>query len=79
MRKFIAALVGVTVLFPALPASATPLQPRPLPQVEQAYPNESYAQYTGAAIVPIIVNGTTIAVTMVLPWRQALPAWRLAL
>jgi anti-sigma factor RsiW len=45
MRKFTAALVGAAMLAPALPASATPLQTRPLPQVEQAYPNESYAQY----------------------------------
>ena len=45
MRKFMMALVGVAMLAPALPASASPVQARPLPQVEQAYPNESYAQY----------------------------------
>jgi hypothetical protein len=45
MRKFVTALVGAAVLVSALPASATPLQTRPLPQVDKAYPNESYAQY----------------------------------
>jgi hypothetical protein len=46
MRKIVAALVGAAVLASALPATAAPLQKsRPLPQVENAYPNESYAQY----------------------------------
>jgi hypothetical protein len=45
MRKFVMALAGAAVLVSALPASATPLQNRPLPQLDQAYPNESYAQY----------------------------------
>lgn len=45
MRKFMMALVGVAVLAPALPGNASPVQSRPLPQAEQAYPNESYAQY----------------------------------
>lgn len=45
MRKFIMALVGTAVLVSALPAGAAPAQTRPLPQVDQAYPNESYAQY----------------------------------
>jgi hypothetical protein len=45
MRKFVMALAGAAVLVSALPASATPLQDRPLPQIDQAYPNESYAQY----------------------------------
>jgi hypothetical protein len=45
MRKFVTALVGAAVLVSALPASATPLQTRPLPQIDKAYPNESYAQY----------------------------------
>jgi hypothetical protein len=45
MRKFVMALVGAAVLVSALPASATPLQDRPLPQIDKAYPNESYAQY----------------------------------
>jgi len=45
MRKFMMAVVGVAVLAPALPANASPVQTRAVPQVEQAYPNESYAQY----------------------------------
>jgi hypothetical protein len=45
MRKFVMALAGAAVLVSALPASATPVQDRPLPQIDQAYPNESYAQY----------------------------------
>jgi len=45
MRKFTTALVGVAVLASALPAGATPMQTRPLPRVENTYPNESYAQY----------------------------------
>jgi hypothetical protein len=45
MRKFVMALAGAAVLVSALPASASPLQDRPLPQIDQAYPNESYAQY----------------------------------
>ena len=45
MRKFITSLLAVAMLATALPASATPVQTRTLPQVEKAYPNESYAQY----------------------------------
>ncbi|MBF9198137.1 BA14K family protein [Microvirga sp. BT290] len=45
MRKFVTALVAVAVLAPVLPASAAPIQARSLPQLEQDYPNESYAQY----------------------------------
>ena len=45
MRKFVTALVGATVLLSALPASASPMQARTLPRIDQAYPNESYAQY----------------------------------
>jgi hypothetical protein len=45
MRKFVMALAGAAVLVSALPAGATPVQERPLPQIDQAYPNESYAQY----------------------------------
>jgi len=45
MRKFITALVSAAILASVLPASANPIQIRPLPQVEKAYPNESYAQY----------------------------------
>jgi len=45
MRKVVMALVGTAMLASALPASATPVQNRPLPQIDQAYPNESYAQY----------------------------------
>lgn len=45
MRKFIMALVAVAMLAPVLPASAAPVRSRPLPQVVQSYPNESYAQY----------------------------------
>jgi BA14K-like protein len=46
MRKFITAVVGAAVLASALPASAAPLlKSRPLPSVENAFPNESYAQY----------------------------------
>jgi hypothetical protein len=45
MRKFVMALAGAAVLVSALPASASPVQNRPLPQIDQAYPNESYAQY----------------------------------
>ncbi|MBM6579946.1 BA14K family protein [Microvirga sp. BT689] len=45
MQKFMTALAGVAMLASAIPASATPVQTRALPQVEEAYPNESYAQY----------------------------------
>lgn len=45
MREFMAALVGTAMLATALPAGATPIETRPLPRVEKAYPNESYAQY----------------------------------
>jgi hypothetical protein len=45
MRIFVTTLVGAAVLASALPAVASPSQSRPLPQVEQAYPNESYSQY----------------------------------
>jgi len=43
MRRFVTALVGAAVLATALPVGAA--QARSLPRVEQAYPNESYAQY----------------------------------
>jgi BA14K-like protein len=45
MRNFVTTLVGAAVLLSALPAVASPIQGRSLPQVEKAYPNESYAQY----------------------------------
>lgn len=45
MRRSVTALVGAAVLLSALPVSAAPLKTRPLPQIDQAYPNESYAQY----------------------------------
>jgi hypothetical protein len=45
MRKLLTALVGAALLVSAVPVNATPLQNRPSPQVEKAYPNESYAQY----------------------------------
>ncbi|MBB4040961.1 anti-sigma factor RsiW [Microvirga flocculans] len=44
MRKLVTCLVGAAMLASALPASASPVR-RPLPQIEKAYPNESYAQY----------------------------------
>jgi hypothetical protein len=45
MRKFVTALVGTAMLVSVLPASATPLQMRLAPEIQEAYPNESYAQY----------------------------------
>jgi hypothetical protein len=45
MRKFVTTLVSATVLLSAIPASASPFQSRPAPQIDTAYPNESYAQY----------------------------------
>jgi hypothetical protein len=45
MRKPITALVGAALLVSAVPVHAAPIQGRPLPQVEKAYPNESYSQY----------------------------------
>ena len=45
MRKFVTAVVSAAILASVLPASANPIQVRPLPQVERAFPNESYAQY----------------------------------
>ncbi|WP_262032209.1 BA14K family protein [Microvirga sp. Mcv34] len=45
MRNFVTALVGASVLLSALPAAASPMQARTLPRIDQAYPNESYAQY----------------------------------
>lgn len=45
MRKFVVTLVGTAMLVSALPASASPVQNRTLPQVDQPYQNESYAQY----------------------------------
>jgi hypothetical protein len=45
MRKFIAAVLGVATLVPAMPAAAEVLPRRALPDVQQAYPSESYSQY----------------------------------
>jgi hypothetical protein len=45
MRKFVTAVVSAAMLASVLPASANPIQIRPLPQVEKTYPNESYVQY----------------------------------
>jgi len=45
MRKFVAALIGAATLASALPAGAETLPIRPLPDVQKAYPSESYAQY----------------------------------
>jgi hypothetical protein len=45
MPKLMTAVLGLAMLASAVPVSATPIQIRSLPQVEKAYPNESYAQY----------------------------------
>jgi hypothetical protein len=45
MRKFVTTLVGAAMLVTALPVHAASLQSRPVPQIDKAYPNESYAQY----------------------------------
>jgi hypothetical protein len=45
VRKIIATLVGAAVLATALPASADQGGIRSLSDIQQAYPNESYAQY----------------------------------
>lgn len=45
MRKMVTTLVSAAILVSAIPASASPIQSRPLPQVDAVYPNESYAQY----------------------------------
>jgi len=45
MRKFVMGLVCVATLVASLPASADPLASRPLPDIQKAYPNESYSQY----------------------------------
>jgi len=45
MRKFVAVALGAATLASALPASADTVQSRPLPEVERAYPSESYSQY----------------------------------
>jgi len=50
MRRFAAILgaagmLGVTLLGSSLPVQAQPLHERALPQVQQTYPNESYAQF----------------------------------
>lgn len=45
MRYFVAALLGAATLVTALPASAETRPLRALPNVEKAYPNETYAQY----------------------------------
>ena len=79
MRNFVTALVGAAVLLSALPAVASPIQGRSLPQVEKAYPNESYAQYyyrRGYLPAPITAIGIITAVTMARPSRPALPGLR---
>ncbi|MBF9234670.1 BA14K family protein [Microvirga alba] len=45
MRTFVAALVAVTTVASALPASADSVPSRTLPDVQKAYPSESYTQY----------------------------------
>ncbi|WP_210483063.1 BA14K family protein [Microvirga antarctica] len=46
MRKFIAAVLGVVTLMPVLPAAADVVPtPAATPDVQQAYPSESYSQY----------------------------------
>ena len=45
MRKFIAAILGVATLVPAMPAAAEVMPRRALPDIQQAYPSESYSQY----------------------------------
>jgi hypothetical protein len=50
MRKYAAVLgsaglLGVALLGSSLPAQAEPSLRQALPQIEQAYPHESYAQY----------------------------------
>jgi anti-sigma factor RsiW len=45
MRILVAGMAAAATLAMAVPADADPMQNRPLPSVEQAYPNESYAQY----------------------------------
>ena len=45
MRKQIAALATLATLVAAWPAGADPFRSRPLPEVDKAYPNESYSQY----------------------------------
>ena len=60
MRNFVTTLVGAAVLLSALPAVASPIQGRSLPQVDEAYPNESYSQYyyrRGYAPRPYYRNG----------------------
>ena len=54
MRKFVTAVVSAAILASVLPASADPIQIRPLPQVEKAYPNESYAQYYRRSYRPYV-------------------------
>jgi hypothetical protein len=45
MRSLVTALVATAVLASVIPAAASPIQNRPMPQVDKTYPNESYAQY----------------------------------
>ncbi len=45
MRKFVAVVLGAATLASALPASADTVRSRPLPDVQSAYPSESYSQY----------------------------------
>jgi hypothetical protein len=45
MRKIIASLMTAATLLTALPAGAETFRTRTLPDVQQAYPNESYSQY----------------------------------
>jgi hypothetical protein len=45
MRKFIAVLVSAATLITAFAASAEPFRNRPMPDLQQVYPSESYTQY----------------------------------
>ena len=45
MRNYVTYLVGAAMSVPALPVQAASPQSRPVPQVDKAYPNETYAQY----------------------------------
>jgi hypothetical protein len=45
MRKFVAVALGAVTLAAAMPASADTVQSRRLPNVQEAYPSESYSQY----------------------------------
>jgi BA14K-like protein len=45
MRKFVAVVLGAATLATAMPANAQTVPSRPLPDVQSAYPSESYTQY----------------------------------